>query len=244
MNIGKVVTRSALSTVVLAGVGLIVAASAGASLPALAKVHITPNFDPRVPANTSGCHGAKSLSGGGETLPLTVSSGDGGQVGATLNVCIDGQGPYPFLLDSGASQTAIDAKLAHRLHLKGTSKQNLTGDGGCIDHTQLVTVDSWSAEGFPLAGQQFLADTEPGEGGKGETDGSLGSDVLSRFGAVRVDFKKGVLVLPGPEGSPLSTSVFEGPKGSPPAELTHGSGVVWRQLLRPQVPRTTTSIPP
>ena len=55
-------------------------------------------------------------------------------------------------------------------------------------------------------------------GGKGEPVGLLGSDVLSRFGAVRIDFAAGALVLPGPEGAPLAqSSPFTGPQGPAPA---------------------------
>ena len=38
----------------------------------------------------------------------------------------------------------------------------------------------------------------PQMGGKGEPDGLLGSDVLSRFGAVRIDFAVGALDRAGP----------------------------------------------
>ncbi len=190
------------------------------------KVTFFPNFNPKPPPATSGCHGAEALPGGGEKLPLTISSGDGGQVGATVNVCVDGHGPFPFILDSGAFQTIIDAGLAHRLHLATLGRGQGTGVGGCIDQISLVMVDSWSVDGLSLAPQTFSADTEPGQGGKGETDGLLGNDVLSRFGAVRIDFDAGTLVLPGPEGAPLNTSTFTGPKGPVPTELTKGQGVV------------------
>ena len=43
-------------------------------------------------------------------------------------------------------------------------------------------------------------------GGKGEPVGLLGSDVLSRFGGIRIDFAAGALVLPGPEGAPSGRS--------------------------------------
>ena len=100
------------------------------------------------------------------------------------------------------------------------------GQGGCIDQSSVVTVNLWSLDGLLLAPQAFSADTEPGQGGKGQTDGLLGNDVLSRFGAVRIDYDAGALVLPGPEGAPLSTSTFTGPKGPVPTELTKGQGVV------------------
>ena len=76
----------------------------------------------------------------------------------------------------------------------------------------------------------------PQIGGKGEPVGLLGSDVLSRFGAVRIDFA-GALILPGAEGAPLTTSspvTGTGP-GAAPAALTQGMGTT--------VPATVTSAP-
>jgi hypothetical protein len=55
--------------------------------------------------------------------------------------------------------------------------------------------------------------------------GLLGSDVLSRFGAVRVDFKAQTLTLGGPEGAAKrgSPASVHGPVGPPPsAVLTQG----------------------
>ena len=69
---------------------------------------------------------------------------------------------------------------------------------------------------MPLSSQQLTAATLPQMGGKGEPVGLLGSDVLSRFGAIRIDFGAGTLVLPGPEGAPLAqSSPFTGPQGAP-----------------------------
>jgi hypothetical protein len=84
-------------------------------------------------------------------------------------------------------------------------------------------VDAWSLDGVALQAQQLTAATLPQMGGKGEPDGLLGSDVLSRFGAVRIDFAAGALVLPGPEGSPLAhSSPYAGPQGPTPATLLEG----------------------
>ena len=44
---------------------------------------------------------------------MTVST-VAGQVAETVDVCIGGQGPYPFVIDSGAGQSTIDAGLAPR----------------------------------------------------------------------------------------------------------------------------------
>ena len=149
-------------------------------------------------------------------MPLTVSV-VAGQVAETADVCIGGQGPYPFVLDSGAGQSTIDAGLAHRLHLADAGPPSEFAGVGCTGTAQPVSVGSWSLDGVDLASQQLTAATLPQMGGKGEPDGLLGSDVLSRFGAVRIDFtsRPGALVLPGPEGAPLSaSSPYTGPTGA------------------------------
>jgi len=101
-----------------------------------------------------------------------------------------------------------------------------------------VSVGSWSLEGIELAPQQLTAASLPQIGGKGEPVGLLGSDVLGRFGAVRIDFAAGTLVVAGAEDPPLSGGTpYTGPVGQlgPPVSLTHGQGTT--------VPLTVTPSP-
>ena len=140
-----------------------------------------------------------------------------GQVAESLNVCIGGQGPFPFVLDSGAGQSTIDAGLAQRLHLPSAGAATEFAGVGCTGTAQPVASGSWSLDGVDLAPQQLTAATLPQIGGKGEPVGLLGSDVLARFGAVRIDFAAGALVSPGAEGAPLRGSAsYTGPTGPPP----------------------------
>lgn len=185
-------------------------------------VHVEPAVTFSLPPSTGGCSGATPMATGGEKVPLTVSV-VAGQVAEAVNVCIAGQGPYPFVLDSGAGQSTIDAGLAHRLHLAAAGEPTEFAGVGCTGTAQPVSVDAWSLDGVALHAQQLTAATLPQMGGKGEPDGLLGSDVLSRFGAVRIDFAAGALVVPGPEGSPLGrSSPYSGPQGPPPAALLQG----------------------
>ncbi len=71
---------------------------------------------------------------------------------------------------------------------------------GCIGNAQPVGVPSWSVAGVALAPQTVTAATLPDFGGAGQPVGLLGSDVLSRFGAVRLDFTAQTLTFGGPEG--------------------------------------------
>jgi Aspartyl protease len=186
---------------------------------------VEPEVTFALPPASLGCHGAVALPGDATRLPMTVST-IAGQVAESVNVCIEGQGPYPFVLDSGAGESTIDAHLAKRLDLATAGQASLFAGVGCTGTAQPVSVDSWNVEGYALAPQQLTAATLPDIGGKGEPMGLLGSDVLSRFGAVRVDFAAGALVLPGPQGEPLSGfASVQGPVGPPPpAVLTGGQG--------------------
>ena len=202
-----------------------------------AAVHVEPQVTFALPPPAAGCTGASAVSGGGEKVPLTVSV-VAGQVAETADVCIGGQGPYAFVLDSGAGQSTIDAGLAHRLHLASAGPASEFAGVGCTGAAQPVSVGAWSLDGVPLAAQQLTAATLPQMGGKGEPDGLLGSDVLSRFGAVRIDFDAGALVLPGPEGAPLAAVVAlhrpEGPAaGGAAARGGRHDGAAHRDPRRP-----------
>ena len=202
----------------------------------VATVHVEPQVTFALPSTATGCTGATAQAGGGEKVPLTVSV-VAGQVAETADVCIGGQGPFPFVLDSGAGQSTIDAGLAHRLHLAAAGAPSEFAGVGCTGAAQPVSVGAWSLDGVELAPQQLTAATLPQMGGKGEPVGLLGSDVLSRFGGVRIDFDPGALVLPDPEGEPLArSSPYTGPKGPPPDSLL-------QQESGTTVPLTVTPAP-
>ncbi|HEX4126024.1 MAG TPA: aspartyl protease family protein [Acidimicrobiales bacterium] len=185
-------------------------------------VHVEPQVTFALPPPASACAGATPQAGGGEKVPLTVSV-VAGQVAELVDVCIGAHGPYPFILDSGAGQSTIDAGLARRLHLASAGPALEFAGVGCTGTARPVSVGAWSLDGVPLSGEDLTAATLPQMGGKGEPVGLLGSDVLSRFGALRIDFAPAALVLPGPEGASLAqSSPFTGPLGAPPSALTLG----------------------
>jgi hypothetical protein len=211
--------------VALAATVLVLVLAASVSGPqghATVHVHVEPQVTFALPPPATGCSGASPAPGGGVKVPLTVSV-VAGQVAESADVCVGGQGPYPFVLDSGAGQSTIDAGLAHRLHLGAAGPASSFAGVGCTGTAQPVSVGAWSLDGVALAPQELTAATLPQMGGQGEPVGLLGSDVLSRFGGVRIDFGAGALVLPGPEGAPLArSSPYTGPNGPPPAALTQG----------------------
>jgi hypothetical protein len=202
-------------------VAAVAALSLAASGRSGVRVEPEPNF--ALPSASAGCGGVTSLAGGAARIPVTVSQ-VGGQVAEAVNLCIEGQGPFPFVLDSGDGASTIDSGLATRLHLPRSGPAEQFDGVGCSGVAHPVMVSNWSVEGETLAPQLLTAAHLPQIGGKGEPDGLLGSDVLSSFGAVRLDFRAGTLTFGGPQGTEASaSSVVHGPRGAPPpAVLTQG----------------------
>ena len=135
-----------------------------------------------------------------------------------VNVCIAGRGPYPFVLDSGVGESIIDRRLATQLQLAHHGSPSEFGGVGCTGSAQPVSMPLWSVAGVALAPQDVTAATLPDFGGAGQPVGLLGSDVMSRFGAVRLDFTAQTLTLGGPEGPvpPANAANVHGPTGPAP----------------------------
>jgi len=187
-------------------------------------IHVEPIVNFALPPVAAGCGGATALEGGAERVPITVST-VAGQVAEMVNVCIEGKGPYPFTLDSGAGESIIDRRLATKLQLAHDGLPSGFSGIGCTGTAQPVRVTSWSVAGVTLAPQSLTAATLPDFGTAGQPVGLLGSDVLSRFGAVRIDFRAQTLTFGGPQGPapPHNPPDVHGPTGpAPSAVLTQG----------------------
>ena len=177
-------------------------------------MHVEPEVTFALPPPASGCTGATRAAGGGTTrVPLTVST-VAGQVAESVNVCIGGKGPSPSSSTRGRGSRPSTPAWPRGSTWPPPARPTAFAGVGCTGTARPVSVGSWSLDGVGLAPQQLTAATLPQIGGKGEPVGLLGSDVLARFGAVRIDFAAGALVLPGPEGAPLSaSSPYTGPHG-------------------------------
>jgi hypothetical protein len=184
-----------------------------------AKVHVEPNVNFALPPATAGCGGATPLAGGAARIPITVSV-KSGQVAELVNVCIGGKGPFAFVVDSGAGESIIATSLAKRLHLRHSGPGQEFAGVGCVGTAQPVAVPAWSAAGVALAPQSLTAATLPDFGVKGQPVGLLGSDVLGRFGAIRIDFAAQTLTFGGPQGpAPTGTDIVHGPTGPAPSSI-------------------------
>jgi len=218
-----VIAPAIRAAVIIMMIGALAVVGTGAEAGAATKVHVQPEVTFKLPPTSAGCGGAAALPGGATRLPITVST-VAGQVAEMVNVCLDGQGPFPFVVDSGAGESIIDAHLAARLHLVHRGSAREFEGVGCTGRAQPVQSGSWSVDGVPLDPQILTAATLPDFGTKGQPVGLLGSDVWSRFGAIRIDFAAQALTVAGPEG-PAATGpgVVRGPIGpAPSAALTGG----------------------
>jgi hypothetical protein len=82
--------------------------------------------------------------------------------------------------------------------------------------------------GLPLQPQTVSVAKLPHIGGPGQPDGLIGSDVWSRFGAIRLDLRHQDVVVAGPEGPPPTKErLIKTPSHAPlPPSLVHGAPMI------------------
>lgn len=137
-------------------------------------------------------------------------------------VCINGAGPFDFVVDTGAAFTLVDAKVAKRLHLPALTQPHTANSFGCRRQESFTKPIALSVDGLPLRPQSLLVGTLANPS-LPALAGLLGSDVLSRFAAIRVDYRTATITLARPEAAPLDHDLF-----------AHGqASAVPRSWLRP-----------
>ncbi len=107
----------------------------------------------------------------------------------TVAVRIADQGPFRFLIDTGAQNTVLSTKLAERLALRSDKKARLIGVAG-VQEVDTVIIDQ-----IDLGRRSFyslLAPLLPGE--NIGADGILGLDSLQGQ-RVQVDFRQGLIAV-------------------------------------------------
>jgi Aspartyl protease len=172
------------------------------------------------PSNSVGCKGAETR-GGTTTIPVTITNFNEGKV-VLADVCVGKKGPYPFFIDTGSAGSEVDGELAEELDLKTAGAARAAAGAGCSFKAQPVRMPAWSVAGVPLEGQIVSAvDDAPIYKASGAV-GTIGSDVLARFGAVRIDYKTETMTVEGTEGKP-PTSLGEAVKAPLPKGLVNGT---------------------
>jgi Aspartyl protease len=124
------------------------------------------------------------------------------------NVCIGGKGPFPFLVDTGGATTLVGSSLAARLHLALVDGPRTVTSFSCKRQIYFAVVSRWSVGNTTLLPQtvEVGAVQSPVLPNLG---GVLGSDTLSSFGAVRIDYRQQTMTL-GPQTAPLRSDVAGG----------------------------------
>jgi aspartyl protease len=120
---------------------------------------------------------------------------------ALVPVFIDGRGPLPFALDTGASRSLISAALAERLHLPAHGSAGMLQGVTGAASAENFAVASWRAGAIRLPPSMIAAIGSATAGAVTRLHGPvglLGSDVLSRYGKIAIDYDKGLLVLDPP----------------------------------------------
>jgi predicted aspartyl protease len=124
-------------------------------------------------------------------IPLLVLKAKRGGTIALAPVMIHGH-KYLFVVDTGAEYSVIKTRVARSLHLKAFgTKIESRGVGTGVG--RFVHVSNWALgpQSLPpaIAVRENLLLPR-------KVAGLLGSDVLSRFGAVLIDYANGTLILP------------------------------------------------
>jgi predicted aspartyl protease len=135
-----------------------------------------------------------AVEGSPRRVPLRVVSGPGG-VFAFLEVYIRGEGPFAFTVDTGASNSVVDFDVVRKLGLKTIGDPVAVTGITCRGEAGRLRMRRWRAGAIRLPAGEIQAIDMPEPGGGIEIDGLLGSDVLSSFGAITVDYESERLLL-------------------------------------------------
>ena len=154
--------------------------------------------------------------GASAVVPIRVVRG-----AIVANVCIGSKGPFPFLVDTGGG-TLVDSSLAARLHLDLVDGPRAVTSFTCKRQIYFASVSQWSVGNTALLPQTIEVGGIESPAFS-DLAGVLGSDTLSTFGAVRIDYSQQTLTL-GPRSGLLRSDVAGGSGGVPAdASLTKGT---------------------
>lgn len=141
-----------------------------------------------LPTLTSGSFGETSTSGKATTVRVQVLHGGSGSILVLVPITIDGHGPYKFALDTGASITIVSNDIATSIGLPTAGEgQPVAGVGG-NEVAVPVRVDKWAIGGLELPASIITRGKLPDSSNNNGLQGLLGSDVLSKFGQVTIDY--------------------------------------------------------
>lgn len=126
------------------------------------------------------------------TVRLIVLRAADGETAALAPVVVHGH-VFPFLIDTGSTRSVVDLSLARKLGLKTIGKPIRISGVGCTSAAHNVRLTNWRIGTQPLP--SITVTSTKIAGAEGRAFGLLGSDVLSRFGAVQIDYSHQQLTL-------------------------------------------------
>ena len=163
----------------------------------------------------AGCPHLRPSVGSPTVLPVRIVHLGKGAV-ALASVCIEGAGPFPFLIDSGSALSVVDKQLSQRFHLRQIATPEQAAGIACSATVVPEQISNWSLSGLTLSAQEVIDVSLPNLEKSQPLAGVIGSDVLSRFGSVRIDYRAQTLSLGGAEiAPPTGNEVLHGPTSTP-----------------------------
>lgn len=134
-------------------------------------------------------------SGSAISIPVRVVHDGAGGTAILVGVTIGGKGPFTFVLDTGAESSLIDSATAKRLDLKvAGSPHPISGIGG-VQQAVPVQLKDWHADVLRLPAVTMDSASFAGDRFGNNIRGLLGSDVLSQFGTITIDYAGGTLTV-------------------------------------------------
>jgi len=138
---------------------------------------------------------AATSSGSAISIPVRVVHDGAGGTAILVGVTIGGKGPFTFVLDTGAESSLIDSATAKRLGLKVTGGPHpISGIGG-VQQAVPVELKDWHADTLRLPALTMDSASFAGDRLGNNIRGLLGSDVLSQFGIITIDYAGGTLTV-------------------------------------------------
>jgi clan AA aspartic protease (TIGR02281 family) len=126
--------------------------------------------------------------------PMHVLKSPRGEVAAVVLVTIHDR-KVPFIVDTGASSSVIDLKAAEKLGLRPIGKAYAVRGVGGKSRALPIMIDNWSIGPVPLPKLRIETSSLSKQTKSGAPIGLLGSDVLSRYKSVTLDFGREQLQL-------------------------------------------------
>jgi predicted aspartyl protease len=148
-------------------------------------------------AALGGCGGASkpAATPHGQMLVDIKVLKQGKQVLALVPVTINGKGPWAFAIDTGASQSLVDSQVAQELSVPTTgTKQKIAGVAS-VTKVSAIKVRDWRVGEVKLPPTTVVETNLPFGNARGGVQGLLGSDMLSQFDVVTIDYDRSRLLL-------------------------------------------------